>query len=313
MLLAYGSLFIATAAQLAVPQLVQNIIDTITNAATAQQILALPAALQAQAAQNVGQTLDQLATTASTANRDLWVAMLGIVIFSVLLGIFSFTQSFNAERISQNVAFDFRNELFSKIQRLSFSYHDKNQTGQLMIRATDDVEKVRLFLGQGLVLALQSIVLLVATLVVLWLTDPSLTLVILPILPIAFVVFMIFGAVTQPLFTQVQIRISALNTVLQENLAGLKVVKAFARESYERERFRVTADNLLSQQLRVARIFSFLFPVVFLIANLGKLPYCILAACRLLSRRLPLANGKSFRFILPMCLFPWGSSDSSST
>ena len=65
--------------------------------------------------------------------------------------VFAFGQQYTAERVSQNVAFDFRNELFAKIQRLSFSYHDRTQTGQLMIRATDDVEKVRLFIGQGLV------------------------------------------------------------------------------------------------------------------------------------------------------------------
>src|SRR5205823_11061802 len=105
---------------------------------------------------------------------------------------FAYSQQYNAERISQNVAFDFRNELFAKIQRLSFSYLDQNQTGQLMIRATDDVEKVRLFIGQGLVLALQSSLLLVATLIVLWFSNQTLTLVVLPILPIAFVVFLWF-------------------------------------------------------------------------------------------------------------------------
>ena len=70
-----------------------------------------------------------------------------IVIFAVARGVFSFVQTFMAQTLSQNVAFDFRNELFAKIQRLSFSYHDRNRTGQLMIRATDDVERVRLFIG----------------------------------------------------------------------------------------------------------------------------------------------------------------------
>ena len=72
------------------------------------------------------------------------------MIFAVLRGVFAFLQAYWAERNSQSVAFDLRNDLFAKIQRLSFSYHDRNQTGQLMIRATDDVEKVRLFIGQGL-------------------------------------------------------------------------------------------------------------------------------------------------------------------
>src|SRR5581483_5509807 len=256
--------------QLVVPQLVQNIIDTITNAYAANAILKLPANLQAVAAQRLGKTIEQLTLAQHTANTDLVWAMVGIVAFALLLAVFAFTQSFNAERISQNVAYDFRSELFAKIQRLSFSYHDRNQTGQLMIRATDDVEKVRLFIGQGLVLALQSVVLLTAAIIVLWFTNAALTLVVLPILPIAFIVFFVFGMITQPLFIQVQMRISALNTVLQENLAGLKVVKAFAREPQEQARFAKSADDLLAWQLRVARIFSFLFPIIFLIANLGQ-------------------------------------------
>ena len=100
-------------------------------------------------------------------------------------GLFSFAQSYLSEASGQHVAFDFRNELFSKIQRLSFSYHDKNRTGQLMIRATDDVEKVRLFIGQGLLLAVQAVVLLTGALILLLLTNFWLTMVILPILPLA--------------------------------------------------------------------------------------------------------------------------------
>ncbi len=76
-----------------------------------------------------------------------------------------------AESLSQNVAFDFRNELFEKIQRLSFTYHDQNRTGQLMVRATDDVEKLRLFLGQGLLIALQAVVLLTGALIMMLLTN----------------------------------------------------------------------------------------------------------------------------------------------
>ena len=105
-----------------------------------------------------------------------------------------------------------------------------------MIRATDDVEKVRVFIGQGLLLAVQAIVLLVATLLILSLTNLRLTLVVLPDAADGPGAVHSFGAVSQPLFVQVQIRLSRLNTILQENLAGIKVVKAFAREP-EEQRF----------------------------------------------------------------------------
>ncbi len=305
-LLAYSSLFVATAAQLMVPQLIQNIIDGIVQAYTAQQILRLPPAAQTAAAQRLGANAAQLNAFQSGAMHALLVSMLAIAVFAAIRAVAFFSQTFNAERVSQNLAFDFRNELFAKIQGLSFSYHDRNQTGQLMIRATDDVEKVRLFIGQGLVMALQAFILLAGTLVILWYTNHALTLVVLPVLPIALIVFFVFGSITQPMFRQVQIRISALNTVLQENLAGLKVVKAFAREPEERVRFSRAADDLLGQQLRVARTFSFLFPIIFLIANLGQAAVLYFGGRQIIGGTLTLGEWQKFSLYLLYVFFPLG-------
>ncbi len=304
--LAYGSLFFATAAQLMVPQLIQTIIDTVVQAFVAAQILSLPANAQAAAAQSMGKTIADLQTTQSNLTNAILAAMLAILGFAIVRALFSFSQTYNAERVSQYMAYEFRRDLFAKIQRLSFSYHDQNQTGQLMIRATDDVEKLRLFIGQGLVIALQSLVLLVGTLVILWFTNRALTLVVLPILPLALVVFMVFGALTQPLFRQVQIRISALNTVLQENLAGFKVVKSFAREPQEHARFERAADGLLAQQLRVARTFSFLMPVIFLIANLGQAAVMYFGGQQIIGGTLTLGEWQKFSLYLIYVFFPMG-------
>ncbi|MBI4791083.1 MAG: ABC transporter ATP-binding protein [Chloroflexi bacterium] len=304
--LAYGSLLVATGAQLMVPQLVQSIIDTVVKAFVAGQVLALPAAAQALAAQRMGKTLADLQADQSGATAALISVGIGITGFAVLRALFSFGQQFNAERLSQNLAFDFRNELFAKIQRLSFSYHDQNQTGQLMIRATDDVEKVRLFIGQGLVMMVQAIVLLIGSLVVLWFTNHALTLVILPILPVALVVFMVFGAITQPLFTRVQQALSALNTVLQENLAGFKVVKSFAREPQEQARFNRSADALLAQQMRVAMTFSFLMPLIFLIMNLGQAAVLYFGGQQIIEGTMTIGEWQKFSLYLFYVFFPMG-------
>jgi ATP-binding cassette subfamily B protein len=304
--IAYSSLLLATAAQLMVPQLVENIINTIITAYRAAQILALPATAQAAAAQRLGVTLAQLQANKDGATHALILAILVIVAFAALRALFAYGQLFNAERLSQNVAFDFRGELFAKIQRLSFSYHDKNQTGQLMIRATDDVEKVRLFIGQGLIAALHAVVLLVGTLVVLALTNMSLTLVVLPILPIAFLVFMGFGIIAQPLFMQVQTKLSALNTVLQENLAGLKVVRAFAREPYEQARFDRAADDVLWQAIRVSRIFSFIMPFIFALANFGQAAVLYFGGRQIIEGTLTLGEWQKFSLYLVYLFLPMG-------
>ncbi|HYN88307.1 MAG TPA: ABC transporter ATP-binding protein, partial [Ardenticatenaceae bacterium] len=192
------------------------------------------------------------------------------------------------------------------VQRLSFSYHDRNRTGQLMIRATDDVEKVRLFLGQGLVIAVQAFALLAGILIVLFLTNVRLTLVVLPILPIAMVLFFIFGALAQPLFGELQERLSRLNTILQENLAGIKVVRAFAREPVEEARFGAATDDLMEQQLHVSRVFAFLFPVVFLTANLGQAAVLYFGGRQIIGGTLTLGEWQKFSLYLIYAFLPIG-------
>ncbi len=287
-LIATVSLFLSIGAQLAVPQMVQNILDAVANGLMLQQAGGADAAAQAAVMQAM-----------------IWSFVL-ILAFAVARGAFAFTQAFMAETLSQNVAFDFRNELFAKIQRLSFSYHDRNRTGQLMVRATDDVEKLRLFLGQGLLLALQAFVLLTGALVMLLLTNVRLTMVVLPILPIALVLFMIFGAVTQPLFGKIQAKLSAMNTVLQESVAGIRVIKAFAQEPKQSAKFRARADDLMRQQIMVSGVFSFLFPVIFLIANLGQAAVLYYGGRQIIAETLTVGEWQKFSLYLIFVFFPIG-------
>ena len=165
-LLPYVFLIVATLSQLAVPRLVRNIIDAVTSGYVASQVLAgldkIPAGFLGAALPKILSALKyspdltadqlraQLQSDVNGAPRLLITALVSIVIFAALRGVFAFLQAYWAEKNSQSVAYDLRNDLYAKIQRLSFSYHDQNQTGQLMVRATDDVEKVRLFIGQGL-------------------------------------------------------------------------------------------------------------------------------------------------------------------
>ncbi|MDE0142612.1 MAG: ABC transporter ATP-binding protein [Caldilineaceae bacterium] len=304
--LAYASLFISIAAQLVVPQLVQNVLDAVTESVFARQILALPEAERAEALETLPLSVDQLTERAVSAEGPIYWAMVFIVVFSLARGLFAFAQAFLAQKVSQDLAFDFRNELFEKIQRLSFSYHDRNRTGQLMIRATDDVEKLRMFIGQGMLLAVQSIVLLIGSLTVLAFTNLSLTLIILPVLPVALILFMVFGSVAQSLFGEIQRRLSTLNEILQENLAGIRVVKAFVREREEQDRFDNAAQRLMEQHIRVAKIFSFLFPFIFLISNLGQAAVVYWGGRQILFDTLTLGEWQKFSLYLIYVFFPVG-------
>ncbi len=300
------ALLVATGAQLAVPQLVQRIIDTIVASATDQAILNLPANIQQAAADNLGLDLTAVQIQLDDAPSALIWATILIVVFAVARGIFSFAQNYLSQALSESIAFDMRNDIFSKIQRLSFSYHDRNRTGQLMVRATDDVERLRGFLGQGLLLAIQALLLLVGTLIILMLTNFRLTLVVLPVLPIALVVFMFFGRISQPLFAEVQRRLSRVNTSLQENLAGLKVVKSFASEESEQEKFDDSIDSLMEQQIKVSRVFSFLFPFIFLVANLGQAAVLYFGGRQIIDGTLTLGEWQKFSLYLVYVFIPMG-------
>lgn len=305
--LAYIALLVASLAQLAVPQYTQGMIDAVTNGLMAREVLALPdGGTKDHAIEMIGRSLDTLRADYADAETLLIQAAIVIIALAALRGVFSFVQSYMAETTSQGIAFDFRNELFSKIQRLSFSYHDQHQTGQLMIRATDDVEKVRLFIAQGLMMSVQAFLLLVVALGVLFFSNWRLTLAILPTLPIALVMFVIFGAVSQPMFVKIQQRLSALNTILQESLTGMKVVKAFAREDYEQKRFDQAADDLLAQSLQVSRTFAFLFPVIFLIAQLGQAVILYFGGRQIIHGDLTLGEYQKFSLYLIYVFFPLG-------
>jgi ATP-binding cassette subfamily B protein len=318
--LPYLFLVIATLAQLAVPRMVRNIIDAITQGTVASNVLSalenIPASAMSVALPQLLEYLnlpaswsaEQLSATMTAqkaaAPTALITAGIAIVIFAAVRGIFAFLQSYWAERNSQAVAFDFRNDIFAKLQRLSFSYHDRNQTGQLMIRATDDVEKVRLFIGQGLLQLVGAVLLIAGTLIILFNTNARLALIVLPLLPIGLVIFMIFGSIVQPLFAKVQARLSALNTVLQENLAGIRVVKAFVREKSEQAKFESAADKLMKQQIGVSRLFSFLFPLTFFIANLGQAAVLYYGGRQIIFGTLTLGEWQEFSLYLIYIFLP---------
>ena len=150
----------------------------------------------------------------------------------------------------------------------------------------------------------QSLVLLVSALLILLFTNFRLMLVVLPVLPIAFVIFLAFGGITQPMFMKVQIKLSKLNTILQENLAGIRVVKAFVREPEQQARFDASAEDLMQQQIQVARAFSFLFPVVFLIANLGQAAVYYFGGVQIINGTLTLGEWQKFSLYLAYVFFP---------
>lgn len=268
---AFLGLLVSTATRLAIPRLTQRIIDD-------------------------GITAGRLDVVVWTAVGTVGVAIAG--------SVFSFVQGVLSARTAQGIAYDLRNQLYAKIQSLSFSYHDRAQTGQLLTRATSDVETMHMFVGVGFLQFLSAVLMMVGSIVLLFATDWQLALIVVVLVPLTFGIFGFFAGKARPLFMQIQQRLADLNTVLQENLAGVRVVKAFAREPYEARRYAQANRNLFDLNVVVGRLFSMAIPLIFLIANLSLLAVYWVGGYQAIAGNLSVGRLVAFTNYMLMAFFP---------
>ena len=236
--------------------------------------------------------------------NGIMMASVGLLLIALARGLFNFLQGYWSEKVSQNVAYDLRNDVYSKLANLSFSYHDQHQTGQLMTRVTSDVEAVRLFFAQGLLQLISAILTLISSAVVLFLTDWRLALASLSTIPVIGLILGVLFFRLFPRFRRVQQMLGQLNTILQENIAGVGVVKAFAAEPYELGRYREGNEALYEESIGVVRLFSFVFPFVFFFANMGTVIVIWYGGNRVISNQLSLGTLVAFNTYLAFLLMP---------
>ena len=181
----------------------------------------------------------------------LAMALLGA---SLMRGIFDFTRTYTTDSLSQKVSYDLRNSMYDKLQHLSFAYHDKEHTGNLMSKVTSDIEAVRRFVMMGMVRSLEVVVRVLAIVALLVYLNWELTL-----MALAFVPFLVTRSTfvmtrLRAMWLHVQEIMSELVTVMQENLSGIHVVKAFAAEDHEKGKFRRKARELQAEYFASERL-----------------------------------------------------------
>lgn len=241
---------------------------------------------------------------AARESEMVLLTVAGLIGVAIVRGVFTFLQGFLAERASQGVAYDLRNALFVKLERLSFAYYDRVQAGQLITRITNDVEQVRVFAGNGVVQLVSAFVMLIGTTVLLLVINWQLALVALATIPPIFVVMFIFIRRIGPLFGRLQQSLGRVNTILQEDLVGMRVIRAFRGERRETARYRAANAELLDNNLLVLRTFSNNFPLVFLFANLGTLAVIWLGGRQVIGGGLSVGELIAFNSYLSFLLFP---------
>ncbi len=206
------------------------------------------------------------------ANKDMEVVvrtsllMIGASILSALLMIANTVYSV---RTARSFEADLREAVFKKIQTLSFGNLDDFTTGQLLTRLTSDINQIQMIVLMSLRMFTRAPLMFIGSFTIMFATNPRLASVILALLPVTLVLVTVFVRTVQPLFTRVQEKLEYLNQVMQENLTGIRVVKAFVRRDYEDRRFDEANRELYGTQLRVTQLLSIFFPLIMSLMNLG--------------------------------------------
>ena len=179
-----------------------------------------------------------------------------IVLFSLLRGVFSYGQRYLSESLSERSAYDLREDFFRKLQGMSFGFFDKEQTGNLMSKATQDVDAVRMYISMGMVRGLSIFVMLGAVSVLMAVTNWRLAIVSMAFVPLILWRALAMANILRPTWMKVQEETGAMTTVLQENLSGMKVVKAFGARAFEESKFNARADAVAKLTYSATRLFA---------------------------------------------------------
>jgi ATP-binding cassette subfamily B protein len=214
----------------------------------------------------VGETIDAIRRGDDTLLWPYGVAIVGAGLLRVL---FSVARRLVAGRVSLGVEFDLRNRMYGHLQSLELAFFDDQQTGQLMSRSTVDLQAVRFFLGYGLIFIAQSLItILVAAAVMLW-VNPGLALVALAPMPFVIWAAARYGRLNRPASQEVQQRIAELTAEAEENVSGIRLVKAFAREGRQLARFGRATGRVFDQSLVSTRLRAFYNPFIGFLPQLG--------------------------------------------
>jgi ABC-type multidrug transport system fused ATPase/permease subunit len=249
----------------------------------------------------LGETVD--AVTRGERSRVLPLA-LAIVGAGLVRIAFSVPRRVIAGRISLGVEYDLRNRMYRHLQSLELGFFDGQQVGQLMSRVTVDLQSIRFFLGYGLVFILQNVLTIALAAAVMLYLQPSLAVISLLPVPVVIAAAARYGRFSRPALQEVQQRIAELTAEAEENISGIRIVKAFARESHRFDRFRGRVGRVFDQSMYSTRLRAFYNPMISFLPNLGLAAVLLIGGRQVVHGTLTLGEFASFNAYLLMLMFP---------
>jgi ABC-type multidrug transport system fused ATPase/permease subunit len=234
----------------------------------------------------------------------LWQAVGAVVILGLIRALLMLGRRLLSGRQALDVEMDMRSRMYAHLVRLSFGFYDRHQTGQLMSRATVDLQGVRFFLGYGLIFFFQNVLTVLSVTVVLFFYDWKLALIVLAITPLLIVLAYRYSRVTHPTLREVQQRLADVATVAEENIVGVQVVKSFAQEPAEEAKFKERSELVFHQTLRANRQRALYVPLISFVPLLAQAGVLLYGAQRVSAGTLTPGAFVAFNLYLAMLVVP---------
>jgi ATP-binding cassette subfamily B protein len=227
-----------------------------------------------------------------------------VIVASALSGITAYVNSYLSELVSQKSAYDIRNALYDRLQRLSFAFHDQTQTGELMSRATADVEAVRLFLARGMLGLVYLVILFIGVAAILVIMDWRLAALSLAFIPLIGLTTIIVSRRLRPLWLKIQKLLGVLGTTLEENLTGVRIVKAFSHQKEEGQKFATQARQLYDAEITTDRQMAFNFPLMVFLVSLPTALILWYGGRQVIAGNLTIGGLTQFMFYMGLMAMP---------
>jgi ABC-type multidrug transport system fused ATPase/permease subunit len=237
-------------------------------------------------------------------SQKLWLYVGAVALCGILRAAFMAARRLISGKQALAVEMDMRQGLYSHLVRLSFGFYDRHQTGQLMSRATVDLQGVRFFLGYGLIFFFQNVITVASVTVVLFFFQWKLALIPLAIVPVLVVLAYRYSHLTHPTLREVQQKLADVATVAEENIVGVHVVKAFAQEPQESAKFHARSEDVFRQTLKANRQRALYVPFISWVPLLAQGAVLLVGARMVTSGELSVGGFVAFNLYLGMLVTP---------
>lgn len=246
-----------------------------------------------------------------SALQPYLLALVGITLVRTSLG---YLHNMMFERVSQNTVHDIRNDTYDKLNRQDFNFFDTNRTGDMMARMTGDIDAVRHFIAGVLPQVAKSVVQLLMAVVMMFFIHPLFALSILLVAPLVAIVGKKFAGTVLPKFYEIRAQFAKLNTTVQENISGNRVVKAFAKEAFEIRKFDRENDAYMNKNMEASKVWQQYLPVIEFLSNIMKVLVLLLGGIFIINGSLSLGMMVTFTGLIdrvngPMRMLGWLIND----